>query len=296
MSAGVGQATAASPTYALSYIFDAVDHSPTSAKEGTTITSVPFNTSGSVQVQLSSPNGGGVSNKDISIGIASGPSSASLDGTKIATTDSNGVASFSNLSIAQPGHYILQAFNTKLGASTPSATFTIWQNACNFDQSGGCPASDPTTGLLVGYSASSNATVGKLIVNTGVDQLTIPNDGFCHAPAVTTAEATSDFNGTSRTIVLTFPKSKCGGGAFQVLLGKDRTFVVFGGTYAAFNATDQLYEGNAPPCNATYQINGAQYKITPGVDPCLQSSVSRKAPKSVQIETLIVPGADIRCI
>jgi len=294
MSAGIGQATAASPTYSLNYIFGGVDHSPTSAKEGTTITSVPFNPSGSVQVQLTSLNGGGVNNKDISVAIASGPS-LTLNGTKTVTTDAVGIASFSDLSIDVPGHYKLKAFNTKLGALAVSGLFTVWQNACTFNQPGGCPASG-SNGLSVGYNASTDASAGELTVNTGVDQLST-NDGFCHAPAVTTAEATSDFNGTSRTIVLTFPKSSCGGaGQFQVLLGKDHAFIVLGGTTSTFNATDGLYEGDAPPCNATYQINGAQYKITPGVDPCLQSSVSRRSPTAAQIETLIVPGTDIRCI
>jgi hypothetical protein len=124
---------------------------PASTSENAVINS-GFNSSGGpVLVEVLDANGNVDTSSIAVVTVAIGPSqgSGSLSGTTTMSVTS-GVASFSNLSINQPGDYTLVATSPGISSGPPSSSFTI-SNAIQ-----------PCIGSSCSATASSSTTVGTV--------------------------------------------------------------------------------------------------------------------------------------
>jgi subtilase family serine protease len=81
-----------------------------------------------ISVRAINATGGPVAGASVTISLLSNPTAATLSGTLVATTNSAGVAVFSNLAINKIGTYTLEATSTGLTSGT-SATFRMTSQA-----------------------------------------------------------------------------------------------------------------------------------------------------------------------
>jgi hypothetical protein len=141
---------------------------PAGTTVNTTITSSFDSTSGGpVQVEIVDQFGNPVTNAkaSITIGITStaNPGNGKLSGTKTVST-SNGIASFSDLSIDQPGvGYRLTAMSKGLGTVT-SDHFTIWSS---LEQCSTSPCSATTSSATTTGTVSTSGTTQFLGTGLG---------------------------------------------------------------------------------------------------------------------------------
>jgi hypothetical protein len=162
--ASSGGCTSSSPCF----LAFAAGGQPAGTTVNTTITSsfdTPPPGAGPVQVEVVDGSGNLVGNAKASITIAitstANPGSGKLSGTKTVST-SGGVASFSDLSINQPGvGYRLTATSRGLG-SVDSGHFTIWSSIqhCSTRPCSASASSATTSGTVTTSSADSTQFLG----------------------------------------------------------------------------------------------------------------------------------------
>lgn len=150
-----------------SLVFTA-DGQPASTAVNATITSAFNSQPGPVKVEVLDAYGQLVSNSKAAVTVAitptANPGSGQLSGTTTVTV-SGGVASFSNLSINQPGFgYTLTATSPGLNPAT-SDDFTIWGSLqhCPTTPCSGSQSSATTTGTVTTSSATSDQLLGTAV-------------------------------------------------------------------------------------------------------------------------------------
>lgn len=173
---------------------------PALAGKGVTISSVSALPSGaSVAVRLLDGNGQPALQSGIPVGLAikpgTGAAGASLGGTRDATTNANGVATFAPTIDKEGTGYRLQADGTGL-AGTTSAPFNVagvavaCTGACTGEQSKGS-----TTASI------SSTTTGTLSLSLGVDDVSCDNEINKYYQATSESLLFDVTDGTGRTVV-----------------------------------------------------------------------------------------------
>lgn len=144
------------------------DGQPASTAVNATITSAFNSQPGPVKVEVLDASGQLVTNSKAAITVAitptANPGSGTLSGTTTVET-SRGVASFSSLSINQPGFgYTLTATSRGMNPAT-SASFTIWGSLqdCSSPPCSGSQSSATTSGAVTTSSAGSGQLLGTAI-------------------------------------------------------------------------------------------------------------------------------------
>ncbi len=144
------------------------DGQPASTAVNATITSAFNSQAGPVKVEVLNASGQLVKNSKAAVTVAITPTANPGSGTLSGTTTVNaseGVASFSNLSINQPGFgYTLTATSPGMNPAT-SADFTIWGSLqqCPTTPCSGSQSSATTSGTVTTSSASSGQLLGTAI-------------------------------------------------------------------------------------------------------------------------------------
>jgi hypothetical protein len=140
---------------------------PATANAGQTISDSQENpTGGAVTAELVDSNGNLVSTSGtpITVALSGGTSGASLGGTLTQYTQ-NGVATFNNLSVNDPGYnYMLTASSSGLTSGTSSAF-----NVYNFGSATQCPAGQNCTGTATDSGTQGEQTNQQLSVTAYAD-------------------------------------------------------------------------------------------------------------------------------